>query len=266
MAYIKLDRKYFLNPYWNQKRTFSHAEAYLDLIQMARFEADPKTILLPNGRQICIERGEIHASLRYLANRWLWSVDKVNRFLKKHISNNEIKHRTQQGESILKLCKYEHYNDTSNTDQTPNQTPTKHRQDKFNKYKESKELNYLEDKSSLLGTSSNEPNTKIGFQEIIDFYNSETKGVFGELKSINSNTRKTMLNARIKEYGYEEFKNVIKKAMQSNFLKGDNKTGFTATFDWIIKPSNFEKIREEKYKNREQNLSETIKSKPNKYF
>ena len=38
-GYIKLSRKFFSNDMWNEARTFSSCEAWLDLIQSARFEA-----------------------------------------------------------------------------------------------------------------------------------------------------------------------------------------------------------------------------------
>ena len=40
-GYIKLSRKFFSNDMWNEARTFSSCEAWLDLIQSARFEATP---------------------------------------------------------------------------------------------------------------------------------------------------------------------------------------------------------------------------------
>lgn len=116
-GFIKLSRKFFTNTYWNQKRTFSLSEAWLDLIQLARFEERPTDIILANGREISIKRGEIRASLRFLSDRWGWGVEKTKKFIDKHIEKQEIERRTEQGESIIKLCKYDSYNPSSNTDQ-----------------------------------------------------------------------------------------------------------------------------------------------------
>ena len=149
MAYIRLDRKFFENPYWKQKRTFSLSEAWLDLIQLARFDAEPTDRILPNGRQITIERGEIHASLRFLSDRWGWSVDKTLRYINRHKEKQEIKHRTQQGETLLMLCNYDKYNPLSNTDtytktntdQYTDQTPTSTNNNKDNNVNKEKEGN-----------------------------------------------------------------------------------------------------------------------------
>lgn len=146
-GFIKLSRKFFNNAYWNQKRTFSLSEAWLDLIQLARFEERPTDIILPNGREISIERGEIRASLRFLSERWGWGVEKTKKFIDKHIEKQEIERRTEQGESIIKLCNYDSYNSLSNTDQytdqytgrTPTSTPTSTNNKKEKKEEEREE-------------------------------------------------------------------------------------------------------------------------------
>ena len=117
MAFIKIDRKFFDGKFWNQKRIFSQAEAWIDLIRMARFETETEVKLLPNGKIIKIERGDIHASLRYLADRWGWGVDKTKRFIDYTILENAIERKTEQGESILTLLNYDSYNPLLNIDQ-----------------------------------------------------------------------------------------------------------------------------------------------------
>lgn len=114
-GFIRLNRKFFTNVYWSQQRTFSLSEAWLDLIQMARFDAEPATKELPNGRLITIKRGEIHAGLRFLSDRWGWSVEKTQRYINKHIKKHEIERRTEHGESIISLCNYEYYNPMEGT-------------------------------------------------------------------------------------------------------------------------------------------------------
>ncbi len=127
MAFIRIDRNFFEGKFWQSERSFSQAEAWLDLIQMARFEAETATKILANGRRVSVKRGEIHASLRYLSSRWGWGVDKTRRFIENAKKDNDIEHRTEQGESIIKLCNYDAYNPLKCDDRTANQTPTKHR-------------------------------------------------------------------------------------------------------------------------------------------
>lgn len=125
MAFIKIDRNFFEGKYWKQKRVFSQAEAWIDLVRAARFEIEPETRILSSGRYITIKRGEIHASIRFLAERWSWGTDKVKRFLDAAISEQAIERRTEQGESIITLLNYGIYNPTDDESQTPNRTPNR---------------------------------------------------------------------------------------------------------------------------------------------
>lgn len=125
MAFIKIDRNFFEGKYWRQKRVFSQAEAWIDLVRTARFEIEPETRILSSGRYITIKRGEIHASIRFLAERWSWGNDKVKRFLDAAISEQAIERRTEQGESIITLLNYDIYNPVGDESQTPNRTPNR---------------------------------------------------------------------------------------------------------------------------------------------
>lgn len=59
-------------------------------------------------------------------------------------------------------------------------------------------------------------------------------------------TRERHLKARGRE-GLD-FDVLLAKIEEQPFLTGDNKEGWTITFDWILKPSNYVKIMEEQYK------------------
>lgn len=63
--------------------------------------------------------------------------------------------------------------------------------------------------------------------------------------------RKSAINARISDYGLEKVKEVIEIAGKSNFLAGENRNTWAADFDWILKPTNFVKILEGNYNNKD---------------
>lgn len=109
--YIPVSRKLFDHDFWDEKREFSRFEAWLDLIQTARFE-DAETRKLIGNRYITWGRGELVASLRYLAERWGWSKNKVDCYLKLLISEQMITKRTAEGtaQTIITICKYDSYN------------------------------------------------------------------------------------------------------------------------------------------------------------
>ena len=51
------------------------------------------------------------------------------------------------------------------------------------------------------------------------------------------------------QYTLDEIREVFEKANKSRFLQGCNDRNWSATFDWIITPDNFEKIRDGNYDN-----------------
>ncbi len=107
MAYIQLDRKFFNNPLWKEARVYSKAEAWLDLIQMARFEASAELV---NGKMIEVQRGEIPASRRFLELRWQWGSTRVSNFLKILVQQGMLSQRKSKGQTILTLSNCDSYN------------------------------------------------------------------------------------------------------------------------------------------------------------
>lgn len=124
-GYIKLSRKFFENALWKEPRQYSRSEAWIDLIQMARFE-DSNLIL--NNRVIEVRRGEIAASRRFLESRWLWGSTKVSNFLDYLKKNGMINQRQTNGQTIITLCNYDIYNMEQTGDDDENKPPTNQRQ------------------------------------------------------------------------------------------------------------------------------------------
>ena len=64
------------------------------------------------------------------------------------------------------------------------------------------------------------------------------------------NQRLTHLKARIQEFSEEEVIKAIENINASSFLKGQNDRGWSIDFDWLLKPSNFIKVLENKYQDK----------------
>ena len=107
-----------------------------------------------------------------------------------------------------------------------------------------------EDSSS--GGSPPDAPEKFDYKKFVDWFNSETQGVFGIVKYPLGDKRKASIRARVREHGKKSFFEVIKRAKESDFLKGQSQNGFTATLDWLIKPANFEKVLSGNYDNKRQ--------------
>lgn len=72
------------------------------------------------------------------------------------------------------------------------------------------------------------------------------------LSKINSikNNRLKMLKARIRDYGIDKVLEAIDNISKSDFLKGQNNRGWVITFDWFIRPNNFDKVLDGNYNNK----------------
>jgi hypothetical protein len=107
---------------WLEPRSYSRAEAWIDLIQSAKIE--DCTTIIKGGRILCINRGELHASLRYLAQRWGRSVKWVKNYLSFLESERAISLRNTQGETLITLINYDTYNRKRPPPETPSDTPS----------------------------------------------------------------------------------------------------------------------------------------------
>ena len=69
-SFIKLPREIFKSEYWQEKRVFSKAEAYIDLLSFAPYKDEDN-----------LRKAEFILSRRNMELRWLWSGTKVTNFI-----------------------------------------------------------------------------------------------------------------------------------------------------------------------------------------
>ena len=88
---------------------------------------------------------------------------------------------------------------------------------------------------------------------VIDAWNSLG---LNPIRSVNQGSdRKRILASRITNDGVPAILEAIENVRRSPFLNGQSKGGFTASFDWFIKPSNFQKVLEGRYNDATQKTS-----------
>jgi len=134
IPFIKLARKTFKSDLWLEKRSFSKFEEWLDLIQSANFNDGMRII---DNKMISIEKGELVASYRFLAERWGWTKSKVERFLKKLEQKcSKIRTRTEEGMTVITLLNYDTYNKGQDSDRGDSGTVSGQRRDKEGEGKE----------------------------------------------------------------------------------------------------------------------------------
>lgn len=138
-GFLPISRSLFDHPFWREERSFSKAEAWIDLVQSVRFEASSAIV---GGKLIELQKGEMVAARRFLEKRWGWGSTKVTTFLRLLESMEMVAIKSNQGQTILTLCNYESYNNqqTRNKPETNHsQTTAKPKEKKVNKENKEKE-------------------------------------------------------------------------------------------------------------------------------
>ena len=125
-GYIKLWRAIQDSDVWfpnrhGKDKTASPAEAWIDLVMMAAYK--PGNISV-RGSRVRLQRGEVAAAVRFLAERWHWSNGKVIRFQNELKVRGDIGTRTERGLTVISITNYNKYNDTPNQNGTQNGTAT----------------------------------------------------------------------------------------------------------------------------------------------
>lgn len=88
----------------------------------------------------------------------------------------------------------------------------------------------------------------VPFTQIVELYHAICTS-YPKLRAIEGNRQK-LIAGRWKKYRtLDAFRELFEKAEASDFLKGDNDRGWTADFDWLIRPTNMSKVLEGKYDN-----------------
>lgn len=93
-----------------------------------------------------------------------------------------------------------------------------------------------------------EKREKTDYEQIARMYN-DTCVSFPRLTSL-SDARKKAIKARLNTYSIDDFKKLFELAESSTFLKGGNSRNWSATFDWLMKDSNFAKVLDGNYNNK----------------
>ncbi len=216
-----------------------------------------------------IEKGQIVTSSITLSAETHLSRQVVRTCLSKLVSTGEITMESTNKFTIITICNfasYQGYADSeqpTNNQQIANNQPTNNQQSTINQ-PHLKNIRSKEDKNIIL--SSNEDNlsnsdeldvsTRTRENEIsliVDFFNRTIKENNSNIPKIRGATGKrvTYIKARIREYGIDAVYEMITKASKSDFLNGRTSRPFLANFDWLFLPTNFPKVLEGNYDNKE---------------
>lgn len=224
---------------WAEPRTFSRAEAWLDLF----FSASPvETSQLVQGRCLILRRGELVASVRYLAKRWSWSKGKVERFLAQ-IKGTRIGTATRQQQTIVTILNYDDYIELRRKGELKSGTPTRtsagqRRDSDGDKVNDS---NHLDDFDSTPA----KPEVAAAAEQFRQAWNAtaETCGL-PQCREMTPK-RKRALSARMKSESWRDsWQGALNKLAQIPFYVGKNERNWRADVDYFLRPDTVTKVLE----------------------
>jgi hypothetical protein len=168
-----------------------------------------------------INRGELRASQRFLAQRWRWSLSRVNGFIKLLLDERMIERRTEHSETIIVIKNYEVYNvsEKRKSEQEPNDDETlpEHPSEQTKERKEREEIK----KITPLPPKQRKNEQESGLLKL-PFESERFKTLWGELLKMPKwrNKPLTSLDKSLKRLGSyeEEFAcNLISRAIEGNY-------------------------------------------------
>lgn len=224
---------------------------------------------------ITIKRGQLVTSNGSMRRDLKLSEQQIRTCIKRLISTGEITYQSTNRYVIITICNYDKYQENKSTANEPineqaNTLPTDEQRAINEQTTTSKEIKNIRNKEISISedidtkksrkaaspsasdeAQAEEPAEKIPFAEIKNLWNSTCTG-FARLVVISDNRRNKIRN-RVAEMGGVEkalpiIKTIFEKAQASSFLKGDNKRGWKASFDWFFEnDKNWVKVFEGNY-------------------
>lgn len=278
MGWIKLDRKIMDDPLYLSE-PFTRIQAWIDLLLLAAYRDGH---IFVRGIRIEFKRGQVVTSLDKLAKRWMWSKPKVMRYL--HVLESETQVLLQKGNvtTLISILNYEKYQADVTADVTANVTADitadvtanvtanvtalYNKEDKEDKNNKETSLTRGKESAEAVAAPTSasgeaeapkpikaEKRENLPFKQIKELWNEVCTG-YPKLHSL-SESRKNKMRNRVAEMGgageaLPLLREIFTKMQASHFLRGDNKRGWKASFDWLFEnDKNWVKVYEGNYDN-----------------
>ena len=217
-----------------------------------------------DGKIETIKRGSYMLSIEKLCDRWMWSRNKVKRYLdvleREHMI---VTRRTNKGTlvSVVNYCIYQNQDKQGEPALEPPHEPPLEPTDELAlelaleppdglpDEPQIKNIRNKEDKNIYIVSNDTICQTQ-DVRRVVDKWNElEKYGIASIKKLTSSSNRYRMLNARIKQFSLDDVLTAIENIKDSSFLQGksDSRRPWVITFDWFVKPNNFPKVLEGQY-------------------
>lgn len=120
-GYIKLFRDIEQSDIWNMDEPFSPRDAWIDLLLLASHKDHQ---ILKNGKVIESKRGQVNRSLKQLADKWQWSINKVRRYIT-CLEKMKMAHAECNADgTVITIENYTRWQDGQNAHEYADGTPT----------------------------------------------------------------------------------------------------------------------------------------------
>jgi len=105
-GWISLNRSLFNNELWTSE-PFSRGQAWVDLLLLANHK---ESYFYKRGNKIIVKRGQLGRSCVELSDRWKWSRNKVNKFLKDLEKEHQIEVVKSSITQLVTIVNYDKFN------------------------------------------------------------------------------------------------------------------------------------------------------------
>ena len=212
------------------------------------------------GKKYTVKSGEFITSLEKIVAKCGKGITTQNvrsalkRFEKLQFLTNES---TKQNR-LIKIENWSLYQDEENQpNKATNKEVTNDQQRPNKEVTTNKNDNNDNNDNNIFNNLSND----ILFVPLIQKWN-ELPDAISKISTLKKDTQRyKMLSQRINEYGSDKILEAIDKIKQSSFLLGQNKSGWTITFEWFVRPNNFIKVLEGNYIDKKINKGNFAKGK-----
>lgn len=223
IGWVKMHRKIRDTQIWDDKEPFDRRSAWMDLVMMVNHE--DKDIIF-NGKPFTVKRGQRITSIRGLAERWHWSVNRTKRYLSlleqlEMIHTDRNTHRT-----LLTLINYGVYQGEGFTDEHTNEHTDEHTDE------------YTDEYTDGLQTRNKRMNKKMNKNE-----KNEKKSIYGEYAHVKltDQEREKLIN----DYGQQMADDSIQFLDEYIEMKGYKaKSHYLCIRKWVV-----DAVKQKKNKN-----------------
>lgn len=252
-GWIKVHRSITECFIWTDK-PFDKARAWIDLLLLVCHK--DKKILI-DGKPFIVSRGSYLLSRGKLAERWGWSLKKLDNYLRVLESEDMVTTFSTKKGIVITIVNYDKFQVQGTTEDTVEDTT----QDTVEDIPEEIAEDTAEDRQKKeLKNVKNVKNNNISssVSQIVTEWNTLTQYGIKPVSRLSSGTKRyDSLTARIKQYGLTDVLNAIDNIRHSDFLQGkvNGNRQWVITFDWFVLPNNFPKVLEGQYNNSVSNNS-----------